>query len=161
MTPRERFTVLMVFMGILLATFLAAILVGLGVFPQADPELFKWLIGTGIVQILGAVIWAFRDSFQSKGKVSVNVLFPSKPLTDVELDTEKCTYELRDGDSNQVKDKGKLIPTLGPGGWQFVLPQSVIPTDYVKLFLTEKDGDRWEVGWFVALVTTQQATPVR
>lgn len=161
MSPRERFTVLAVFMAILLATFLAAILVGLGVFPQANTELFKWLIGTGITEILGAVLWAFRDSFRSKGKVSVNVLFPGKPPADVALDTERCTYELRDGDSNQVKQKGKLIPTLGPGGWQCVLPPSVSPTDYVKLFLTEKDGDRWEVGWFVALVTTQQATQVQ
>ena len=160
MSPRERFIVLAVFMVILLATFLAAILVGLGIFQQGDPDLFKWLIGTGIAEILGAVIWAFRDSFRPKSKMSVNIVFPGKPPSDVAMDTEQCTYELRDGDSNQVKDKGKLIPTLGPGGWQCILPTSVSPTDYVKLFLTERDGDQWEVGWFVALVMTQQATQV-
>ncbi|MBI4203002.1 MAG: hypothetical protein HY532_07825 [Chloroflexi bacterium] len=160
MTLRERYAILAAFLIILLGTFLAAILVGLGLFPRADPDYFRWLIGAGIVEILGAVIFAFRDSIRPKGQVSVTLRFPDRENGTVDLDSEECNYELKEGNSNQTKERGKLLPTLGPGGWQCILLPSVSPTDYIQLRLKEKNGDRWQVRWFTPLATIRDAIHV-
>ncbi len=147
-------------MIMVLATFLAAILVGLGLFEKADPSFFRWLLGTGIAEILFAVLGPFREAFQPKGRVSVNLVFQDKSLGEIDLDVEGCIYELRDERTFETKAKGNLLPTKGPGGWQCVLPPSVSPSDYVKLLLSDKSGDRWEANWFLPLVITKEVVRI-
>ncbi len=160
MTLLQRHVLLIVFVLIVSAIFIAAILVGLGLFEKADPDLFKWLIGTGGTGILSTLLWAFRDAFRSKGRISVNIVFVGVSPDAVELDADQCSYEVRDGTSNEMKDGGKLVPTLGLGGWQCILPSTVSHTDYIRLILTGRQGDRWEVGWFLPLVTTKEAVRI-
>ena len=74
MTSGERRLVLWAFLFIIVVTFVSAILVGLGLFPQGDAGFFKWLLGTGIAEIAATVIWGFRSSLQQKGRVSVNIV---------------------------------------------------------------------------------------
>jgi len=160
LTTRERLIVLLAFVAILLATFLGAVFVGLGLFPKADPAFFKWLIATGVIEIVGVVVWAFRDSLRQRGQISVNLRFQGKLAEDVVLDAEQCRHELRDGTTNQIKPGGKILPTLVEGAWRCALPSTVSPTDYVRLVLVDTDGDRWEFRWFSPLVVTKDATPL-
>lgn len=84
----------------------------------------------------------------------VNITFPGEEAIEVNIDA--CYYEVRDA-RNQVKSSGKMMPFLGPGGWQCRLPSDVEPDDYVKLRLSDMDGGNWEVRYFVPYVTTQEA----
>ena len=165
MTSWERFLVLAVFLLIILATFLAAILVGLGLFEEADPELFKWLITVGIVEILAAVVWAFRQSIRPHGRVAINMIFRRTQqdidLGDaVELDENQCKYEVWDHDGAILKKSDTLNVTQGPAGvWQGSLPTGVAPTDHIILRLVDKNGGKWIVRKFPTLVQTREARP--
>jgi hypothetical protein len=148
----ERSIVLGVFLSIILATFSASILVGLGLFENADPGLFKWLIGTGIVEILGVVIWAYKESARPSDNISVEVLFPDRaPEDSIVLDPDHCTYELLTVEGDKPKHKDNLTPTaLKDGEWrcELKLPPSANTMDYLKLKLIDRGGDEWQVTRF-------------
>lgn len=108
MTAGERRLVPWAFLVIIVATFISAIVVGLGLFPLADPGFFRWLIGAGIAEIVGAVLWAFRDSFQMKARPVVNLEFEGKLPVDLDLDAERCFCDLKERESFVVGKGGKV-----------------------------------------------------
>lgn len=149
----ERRTVLFVFLFIIVITAIAGVLALLGLFPKADPQFGRWIMGVLLVEILAAVIGFLKYRPEA---MFVNILFPPsiKPQK-VDLDQNKCTYEIRDKDGN-VKSY-KVVPIVGPGGVQCRLSSNVNPSDYVRLNLIEKNGKEWEVPYFCPYVTNQVA----
>ena len=151
----ERRIILLTFLGIILATAVVAILVILGLFPKADPQLAKWLFFAVGGQILGELIYFLRSRPAAEGMLVNLTSPPGVELQSLEFDVRNCRYEILD-ERDEVKSQGRIVPTLGPGGYQCRLPLEVNPSDYVKLHLVERNGMRWEVGYFCPYVTNQQ-----
>ena len=155
----EKRMILSVFLLVVLVTFIGAVLVGLGLFPKANPGLFKWLIGVGIGEIASVLAVFFWRLKEMPGRVTINLEFRERLPSEVNLEFDQCTYHVRDGANSDEKATGRITLTREPGGWQCVLPPTVIPSDYVSLQLAERNGDRWEVIWFQPLVTTKEVIP--
>ncbi|MFC1864423.1 hypothetical protein ACFLYG_01165 [Chloroflexota bacterium] len=152
----ERRTILFTFLGIIVLTFVAGLLVILGWFPKADPQFGRWIYGVLLVEILGAVVGFFKYRPGAESML-VNIAFPDGVKTQsVEFDGEYCTYEIKNRDGD-VKAQGPTTPTRGPGGFHCRLSSNIDPTDYVKLNLLEKNGTKWEVPYFCPYVTNQEA----
>ena len=149
----ERRTVLIVFLFIIVVTAIAGVLTLLGLFPKADPQFGRWIMGVLLVEILGAVVGFLKYRPEA---MFVNILFPPKIQPQkIDLDQNKCTYEIKDKDG-KVKS-GNIVPMPGPGGFQCRLSYNVNPSDYVKLNLVEKNGKQWEVPYFCPYVTNKAA----
>jgi hypothetical protein len=166
MTTLERCLILGVFLLIIASTFIAAILVSLGFFERANPSLFKWLITFGIAEILGVVVWAFRETIRRPGSIAINIRFRGAEqqidLGDpVDLDESKCQYEIWNGEATKLIKVGKLnITQEAPAGvWQANLPAGATSMDYVILRLVDKSGRRWAVRKFLPAVQTREARP--
>lgn len=161
----DRTLILVVFLVIIAATFLSAILVGLGLFENADSDFFKWLIGTGILEIIGVVIWSYRQSFAIPATVAVNIVFRKtrQPIDlgeIIDLDESKCTYEAYDEHGIDLKKSGKLNVILSANGiWQATLPSNVTAKDYIVLRLIDKAGGKWSVRKFPLLTHSREASP--
>jgi len=149
---------LIIIIGIMLAfilTISAAIFHGKGPFPEIPPKEVKWIWTALLGEIIVSVIWAFKTLFR-KRNIEVYLEFERKKAIDVELDGDKCMYEvIKD---NKTKDEGKIIPEWVFSGWRCPLPDTANDCDKVKLILVEKDGKKWEVKHFRPTDVIQQAS---
>lgn len=167
MTDFGKNTLVAVFSLVFFTTMIATILVGLGLFENADPSLFKGLLAGGFGQmgIFGAVAWVFRESFRrrdgSAPRVYVNLTFGDTQVQLINLDQDNCSYQLKDDETGRVIGRGPIAPTLEAGSWQCRLPATVDPTNQVKLFLDDTNGNHWETKWFAPLTSTEVATQVQ
>lgn len=147
---------LVAFLAVTVVTAIIVLSANIGVFGEAvrTSEFAKWGLGAVIVEIVGATVAAFKWSL-SPFDIMVNLDFsPTNPF-DVDLDVDKCTYEVREG--GKIVETGKMDLALSRGGWQSNLPSSVKPKQVVKLELVEKNGKKWEVKHFYPFTATQKA----
>ncbi|MGD8545439.1 MAG: hypothetical protein PVH12_04615, partial [Candidatus Bathyarchaeota archaeon] len=105
-------------------------------------------------EIVVATVAAFRWSF-TPFDIRVNLDFSPKDPIDVDLDVDKCSYEVRE--EGKIVETGKMDLAFAHGGWQSNLPSNIKPKHNVRLNLTEKSGKNWEVRPFYPLAITQKA----
>jgi len=158
MSKSER---LIIIIGIMLAfilTISAAVFHGKGPFPEIPPKEVKWIWTALLGEVVGAVIFAFKSLFR-KRNIEVYLKFERKKAIDIELDGDKCTYEvIKD---NKTKDEGKIIPEWVFSGWRCPLPDTANDCDKVKLTLVDRDGKKWEVPHFRPTDVIQKASIVK
>ena len=153
---KERSIFLLAFLGITVLTAIIALGANIGVFGEAVriSDFAKWSIGVVLAEIVGATVAAFRWSLLPFD-IRVNLDFSPKDSIDVDLDVDNCTYEVRE--EGKIIEKGKMDLAFAHGGWQCALPSTVRPKHVVKLNLTERSGQKWEVRPFYPLAITQKA----
>jgi len=152
---------LIIIIGIMLAfilTISAAIFHGKGPFPEIPTKEVKWIWTALLGEIVGAVIFAFRTIFR-KRNIEVYLEFERKKAIDINLDGDKCEYEVIV--DNKTKDKGKIIPEWVISGWRCPLPDTANDCDKVKLILFERNGKKWEVPHFRPTDIVQVASRVK
>jgi hypothetical protein len=147
---------LLAFLGVTVLTAIVVLAANIGVFGEAvrTSDFAKWGIGAVIAEIVGATVAALKWSL-SPFDIRVNLDFSPKDSLDVDLDVDKCTYEVRE--EGKIIEKGKIDLALAHGGWQCTLPSTVRPKHVVGLNLTERSGQKWEVRPFYPLAITQKA----
>jgi hypothetical protein len=161
MAPRV--WVLTVFLLLMLLTGVAVLGAAVGWLRHAAPQLVTWGLPSFLGEILASVIVVFKLQWTQKETVSrpranklrVNIAFDGFDTADVVLDGANCSYEVYD--ETEVVQKGKVAPSLGPGGWQIVLPANLPESHSVKLLLRSQDGRSWQVRPFLAFVHKQTA----
>jgi hypothetical protein len=145
----------------LLITFLSAVAVlaaAIGWLPHVTPQLVSWGIPAVLGEIVVTVIVFFRGQWAQK--LRINIAFEGANASDVILDVSNCSYEVHDT-AGELVQKGKVGPSLGPGGWQIELSASVQENHFVILSLHSQDGRDWQVRPFLPFVHKQTAYPTR
>lgn len=91
--------------------------------------------------------------------IKVNIQFPLA-VSNVPLDTENCTFELKEG-IRLVKKGGISVVQAGPSGeWQITLPpeaRNASENQTVTIHLVEISGKKWIVGPFYPFVMDKEA----
>jgi hypothetical protein len=142
----------------LLITALTAVVVlgaNVGFFGESvrTSDFAKWSVTAVIAEIVSATVVAFKWWF-SPLEISVSLDFSPKEPFDIDLNADKCTYEVRAG--GDVISGGKVAVALAEGGWQCTLPSTIKPNHIVSLNLEEKGGTKWEVRWFYPFAITKK-----
>ena len=152
---KERIILLTAFLAVTVLTAVVVLFANIGFFGEAvrTSDFSKWGIGAVLAEVVGATIAVFKFSFIPI-QIKVNLDFPDS-VPDVNLDLDKCEYEIREG--GNVSSSGKLAIAEGEaGGWQCTLPPTVTSNQIVKLNLVEMNGKKWETNPFYPYVKTQQ-----
>jgi len=150
MNPRT--TALLAFLAITVLTALAVLAAAVGWLPSADPKLVSW----GIPAVLGEIVATVVVYLKTPAHIiRVNLEFQGATPTGIDLDGAG-TYRVLDN-SGKERTYGKVVPILGPGGYQVTLPAALEPTDSISLSFSERGGDAWGVRPFLPYVHTQSA----
>ena len=145
---------LFAFLAIFVLTAMAVLAAAVGWLPGADPKLVTW----GIPALLGEIAAAVLVYFKSPTEIRVNLIFPENDATDVDLSNSGAFVVL--DNSGRERQRGSIVPILGPGGYQVTLPASLDPKDSIALSFTERDSkEEWGVRPFLPYV--QARTVVR
>ena len=92
--------------------------------------------------------------FLDVGELKINLKFPDFRLPKIDLSDQNCVFEIYD---NGKKRKEKFLPILGHGGWECTLPISLESSGTpVRILLEEKNGEKWETGWFYPNVCAKE-----
>lgn len=154
MNPRS--IALLTFLGITALTAIAVLAAAVGWLPKADPKLISW----GIPAVLGEIVATVFVYVKTPAHtIRVNLEFHGATPTGVDLN-ESGTYSVLDN-SGRERKSGKVVPILGPGGYQVTLPEFLEPTDAIVLAFTEREGQVWGVRPFLPYVHTQAAVRSR
>jgi len=153
---KDRTILLLAFLGVTVVTAIGVLGANIGIFGEAvrTSEFAKWGLGAVIAEIVAATLAAFKWSF-TPFDIKVNLDFSPKDPIDVDLNVDKCNYEVRE--EGKIVEKGKMDLALAHGGWQSNLPSTIKPKHVVRLYLTERSGKKWEVRPFYPLAITQKA----
>lgn len=153
---KERFMLLLAFLAVTVLTAIVVLFANIGIFGEAvrTSDFAKWGLGAVIAEIVGATITALKWTLPPYD-IKVNLDFSPENPIDVDLDVDKCTYEIRE--AGKIIEQGRMDLALAHGGWQSTLPSTVKPKHIVRLNLTERSGKKWEVRPFYPLAITQKA----
>lgn len=96
---------------------------------------------------------------QKNLRVAIN--FDPKPIQEVDLDVDRCVYELKE--EGRLIKRGKMALATGAGGWQCILPLDIwnAAENVTMVFqLRDKIGNKWITNPFFPFVSTQKAIAV-
>ncbi len=150
MNPRA--IALLAFLAITVLTAIAVLAAAVGWLPNADPKLVSWGIPAVLGEIVATIVVYVKSPTHT---IRVNLEFHGATPTGVDL-TDSGTYSVLDNSGKQ-RTSGKVVPILGPGGYQVTLPAALEPTDSIVLSFTEREGQAWGVRPFLPYVHTQSA----
>ena len=153
---KERSAFLVGFLALTAFTVIGVVGANLGFFGevgQASP-IALWGLAPVVAEVVGATIMAFKWLL-SPYRVSVVLDFTPMDSGLVDLNADKCTYEIRE--DGKLVEKGYITVASTRGGWECTLPLTVKPKQVVSLSLREKNGEQWDVKPFYPLSTTQKA----
>ena len=153
---KERIMLLLAFLAVTVLTAIVVLFANIGIFGEAvrTSDFAKWGLGVVIAEIVGATITALKWTLHPYD-IEVNLDFSPENPIDVDLDVDKCTYEIRE--AGKIIEAGRMDLAFAHGGWQSTLPSTVKPKHIVRLNLTERSGKKWEVRPFYPLAITQKA----
>ena len=155
---KERIVFLIAFLAVTVLTAVVVLLANIGIFGDSvrTSDFSKWGIGAVLAEIVGATIVAFKWTV-NPGNIQVNLDFSPKVPIDVDLDVDNCTYEIRE--EGKITATGKIDLSFAQGGWQCTLPAVATLNSFriIRLNLTERSGQKWEVKPFYPLSITQKA----
>ena len=150
MNPRT--IALLTFLAITLLTALAVLAAAVGWLPRADPKLISWGIPAVLGEIVATVVVYLKSPAHT---IRVNLEFKGATPTGIDL-SDAGKYSVLDN-SGKERTNGRVVPILGPGGYQVTLPAALEPTDSIVLSFTERGGHEWGVRPFLPYVHTQFA----
>jgi len=114
-----------------------------------DNPIFWWapfvVLAIALISIM--VLTIVRPEFLTKGASSLTIRFNFDNAKDVRLLRNKCFYEIFDSNGNE-KGRKTFIPINGKGGWYFVLPSKVMPSDSIYFKLFDANDNEWEISDF-------------
>ena len=88
--------------------------------------------------VLAAISWRLRQ--QRSYPIALNF---EGTLPTAEIRLSECKYELRD-DQNNLKRAGKMAFCFEVNSWVCYLPRDTLPTDIVRIYIRDGNGERWE-----------------
>lgn len=149
MNGAQRWTTLIIMYGLFAFVALGALAAVLGYFPDAEPAFRKFAIGVLFVDLAGVCIAVFKTQFApaAESSIDVNLAFSDAAASPPNWNHEKSEYTILDLKGVE-KAKGKVLLTLGPGGWSCRLPLPTESADVARLSLEDVRGVIWDVQHF-------------
>lgn len=162
LSPAQKWIVFLIVYGLFLAVGIVAILAITGAI-NVVPAFETWAVGVLVVDICAAAITVFRQTFEKdaplpvvdppvhpgEGKAihRVSIVFRGVEGIRVALDRDHCTYEIRNT-LNQPKAKGPCVVRRIGKSWEAEFDYPLLPADWIRLRLIDKDAKAWEVADF-------------
>jgi len=146
---------------VVLAVFVAAAVVSLGVFSgtwpwDTSPFIERTAVGTFLVSVGGAVVAAFKGLFTPRVDLFVAIDFPDN----VDLEPEG-RFQVWDEERGQAgRSQVILIEGTPSVGWYCRLPQKIGLSDRVLLQFRETTGVEWQVRYFSPRFSRHSAVQV-